>query len=115
VLVEVTNADRIRSRSLGCFLRAVGEGDETRLRVGLGPQGEELFPTDAERAEAETARAESEAERAEAAEARVQAERALRLAAQAELAKLRALLPLAEPAVTPPLDGRRRGRGRAGR
>jgi hypothetical protein len=96
VLVEVTNADRIRSKSLGCFLRAVGEGPETRLRLGLGPRGDELFPTDAERAEAEAARAASEAARAEvesararAAETQVEAERALRRAAEAELARLR--------------------------
>lgn len=130
VLVEATNADRIRSRSLGCFLRAVGEGVETRLRVGLGPQGDELFPTDAERAEAEAARAateaaraETEAERAatetaraEVAEARVEAERALRLAAEAELAELRALrLASPEPSVPAPPDPRSRGRGRAAR
>lgn len=37
-LVQATNADRIRSKQLGCFLRAVGTGDATRVRIGLGPR-----------------------------------------------------------------------------
>jgi hypothetical protein len=59
VRVEATNADRIRSRVLGCFLRVVGEGDEARLRLGTGPTGDVLVPT-----EAEAERTEKEAERA---------------------------------------------------
>jgi Uma2 family endonuclease len=59
-LVEATNADRVRSKALGCFLRVVGSGAKTRLRVGLGKDGEELLPTQAERAEG------AEAELAEA-------------------------------------------------
>lgn len=83
VLVEATNADRVRSKSLGCFLCAAGEGSATRLRVGLGPRGDELFPTDAERAEAESARAEAlEAElvklRAELSQARAGAKKVAR-------------------------------------
>jgi hypothetical protein len=66
-LVEATNADRVRSKALGCFLRVVGSGAKTRLRVGLGKDGEELLPTQAEHAEAETAaRVRAEAELAEA-------------------------------------------------
>src|SRR5207249_4093963 len=41
VCVERTNADRISSRVLGCWLRAVGEDQELRLRLGTGPAGVE--------------------------------------------------------------------------
>ena len=67
VKVEATNADRVRSRVLGCFLRVVGEGDEMRLRLGTGPAGETLLPTD------EEARAQAEAEREQATAEREQA------------------------------------------
>jgi hypothetical protein len=33
---------------LGCFLRVVGEGNQARLRLGTGPTGDDLFPTEAE-------------------------------------------------------------------
>jgi Uma2 family endonuclease len=64
VRVEATNEDRVRSRILGCHLRAVGEDlGSTRLRLASGPSGEALFPTEGEaRAEAEAALAASEAE-----------------------------------------------------
>jgi Uma2 family endonuclease len=48
VRVESTNADRIRVRTLGCFLRVVGEGDAARARLGTGPTGDDLVPTEAE-------------------------------------------------------------------
>ena len=87
VRVESSQGDRIASRSLGCFLRVVGEGAAMRVRVGLGPAGEELFPTEAEAeratAEAERGRAEAERGRADAAVARV-------AQLEAELAKARA-------------------------
>lgn len=51
VRVEATDADRIYSHELGCWLRAVGAGYNTRLRVATGPDGDELFPTEAEAAE----------------------------------------------------------------
>jgi Uma2 family endonuclease len=89
VLVEATNEDRVRSKALSCWLRAVGAGDATRLRVGLGPRGEKLMPTDAERAEEAAERADRAAERADRA-----AERADK--AEAELAALRARLAKAE-------------------
>jgi hypothetical protein len=69
VPVEVSNADRIRSRALGCFLRVVGEGEDARLRLGTGPAGDELFPT-----EAEAERLAKEAERAAKEEALRQVE-----------------------------------------
>jgi Uma2 family endonuclease len=59
VRVESTNADRIKVRTLGCFLRVVGEGDAARVRLGTGPTGDTLVPT-----EAEEERAAKEAERA---------------------------------------------------
>jgi Uma2 family endonuclease len=77
VRVEATNADRVRSRALGCFLRAMGEGDEVRLRLATGPAGETLVPTDEElRAQAEAERDEARAakERLEAEVARLRAE-----------------------------------------
>jgi hypothetical protein len=85
VLIEATNADRVRSKALGCYLCAVGQGPSTRLRVGLGPRGDELLPTDAELARAGAEHAEAERERAEA-------ERTRRQEAEAELVKLRAEL-----------------------
>jgi hypothetical protein len=66
VLVQSTNRDRVESRELGCFLRAVGEGMTLRLRAATGPEGEELVPTDAERAKLEANRARAEAKRARA-------------------------------------------------
>ncbi|MEO5729926.1 MAG: Uma2 family endonuclease [Byssovorax sp.] len=64
VRVEATNADRVKSKILGCHLRAVGVGDDCRVRLGTGINGETLFPTDAEaRAQAE---ADTEAYRARA-------------------------------------------------
>jgi hypothetical protein len=117
VRVEVTNEDRIKSKVLGCWLRRVGSGEQLRLRIATGPNGEHLFPTEAEEAlakaeaatakaeataataEAEqrarlaaTARADAEAARAEAATAWAEAEQRARLAAEAELAELRKAL-----------------------
>ncbi len=92
VLVETTNQDRVKSLELGCFLRAVGEGATLRLRVGVGADGEELVPTDAElvKANAKLARAAAKRARVEAERARV-AEQA-RAEVEAENARLRAEL-----------------------
>ncbi len=92
VRASVTNEDRVRSRELGCWLRAVGHGESLRLRLATGAAGDELFATDAEqrdreRAEEERERAEKERERAEK-----ERERAARLAAEDEIARLRAEL-----------------------
>jgi len=43
--VDVSGGDRMRVSALGCFLRAVGQGESLRLRVATGPRGDELFPT----------------------------------------------------------------------
>jgi hypothetical protein len=56
-LAVVTDEDRIESRVLGCYLREVVHGESTRLRLGVGPGGDELFPTEAEEREAEGLRA----------------------------------------------------------
>lgn len=55
--IEVSRGDRIRISALGCYLRAVGQGESLRLRVGTGARGNELFPTaeEAERADKEAA------------------------------------------------------------
>ena len=61
--VDAVDGDRVKSKTLGCFLRAVGRGDKVRLRLGTGPRGDELFPTveEAERAAKETERSAKEA------------------------------------------------------
>jgi hypothetical protein len=48
VQVEATHDDRVRSRSLGCWLRAVGTGGEQRVHLAVGSNGDELLATDAE-------------------------------------------------------------------
>lgn len=82
VRVEATNGDRIRSRTLRCFLRVVGEGDDARVRLGTGPTGDELVPTEAEAARA--AKEEALADR--------DAERTVKEAAVRQVAELSALL-----------------------
>ncbi len=96
VRVEATNADRVKSKILGCHLRALGAGDNRRVRLGTGFNGEALFPTDAEareQAEAEREEAEAGQQRAEAAArdlaAKLDVERAARARLEAELAQLR--------------------------
>jgi hypothetical protein len=61
VQVVATSEDRVRSRVLGCLVRAVGKGEHVRLRLGTGERGDTLVPTEAE---AEHARAEQEHARA---------------------------------------------------
>jgi hypothetical protein len=68
VRVEATNADRVKSRALACFIRSVGAGESTRLRVASGEDGQDLFAT---------------------AEERLDREKAGRLAAEAEVLELR--------------------------
>jgi Putative restriction endonuclease len=63
VRVEATSADRVRSRVLGCFLRSVGEGDQVRVRLAVGANGNALFPTEAERERTGRIEAEAEIER----------------------------------------------------
>ena len=89
VLVLRTNADRVRSKVLGAWLRVVGDGSALRVRLATDARGDLLLPT-----EAEAERAAKEAERAakEAERAAREAERAGREAAEAEVAKLRAEL-----------------------
>jgi Uma2 family endonuclease len=45
VRVEETQRDRVWSNELGCFIRAVGTGMQVRLRLGVGANGDDLFPT----------------------------------------------------------------------
>ncbi len=92
-----TTEDRVPCQVLGCHLRCVeGVDGQPRVRLGVGPEGEELVPTaeeaeTAERAEKVRERAAKEAERAakERERADKERERARRLAAEAELAELR--------------------------
>lgn len=64
--IEVSQRDRVRSKALGCFLRVVGSNESQRVRLGVGPRGDELFPTgeEAERAAREAALAAAAVERA---------------------------------------------------
>lgn len=95
-LVEKSNEDRVYSRELKCFLRVVGEGPSTRLRLASGERGDAIVPTAEERllaelqvqgAAFEAQRAEAEAQRAEAEAQRTEAE-----AQRAENARLREAL-----------------------
>jgi len=85
VQVFAGDGDRVESQELGCWIRLVEEDGNPRLRLASGPHGDELLPTDAERAEAE--RAAKEAERAAKEHALARA-----AAAEAELAQLRETL-----------------------
>jgi hypothetical protein len=85
--VTETNDDRVRSRVLGCWIRAVGKGDKVRLRLAVGARGDTILPTELE---AERARADAEAARADAESARADAESARAEAAEAKLARLAA-------------------------
>ncbi len=85
VRVFAGGGDRVECRALGAWIRLVDDGDHPRLRVATGPHGDDLLPTDTERADAERERADAERERADA-------ERVAREAAEAELARLRATL-----------------------
>jgi hypothetical protein len=89
VRVEATRTDRVRSKVLGCWLRAVGEGRDVRVRIAVGPRGAELVKT----AE-EAARVEQATERAakEAALAARETERAAKEAALARVSELEAAL-----------------------
>ena len=87
--IEVSQGDRVRSKVLGCFLRSVGSHESLRVRLALGPRGDELFPT-AEEAERAARQAEHAAK--EAALAGQQAALAARDAALARVAELEAKL-----------------------
>ena len=87
--VEVTDADRVRSKALGCWFRVTGEASEMRVRLATGARGDALLPTEweeeRERAEHERQRAEHEHDRAEHEHDRADA-------AEREAARLRAEL-----------------------
>lgn len=51
-LAETSNGDRVRSSQLGAYIRAVGADNDPRLRIGTGPKGKILFPTEAEEEQA---------------------------------------------------------------
>ena len=82
VLAEVSNGDRVRSRVLNCWLRSTGTGSLARLRIGLGPRGDDLLPTSEERAR-------SEAERADRAENELRRLRSKRASTRAKAAHRR--------------------------
>ncbi|MBI5497464.1 MAG: Uma2 family endonuclease [Deltaproteobacteria bacterium] len=86
VRVFAGNTDRVESRWLKCWLRTVPTPQGLTLRLATGTHGDDLVPTDAERAQAEAERAQAEAERAQAEAERAQAE-AGRAQAEAERAR----------------------------
>ncbi len=66
IQVQASTADRVYSKTLRLWLRATGEGDDTRIRLAEGPEGDDLIPTPEEReraALAEIARLRAEIER----------------------------------------------------
>lgn len=75
VRLSTSDEDRVESRELRCFLRVVGEGEQQRLRLGIGDAGDQLFLTEAEQERAAK-----------------EQERRARLEAEAEVARLRELL-----------------------
>jgi Uma2 family endonuclease len=66
VRVEATQDDRVRSRALRCWIRAVGSGRSLRLRLAYDPRGDVLAPTIEERADKRVKEAEARAAKAEA-------------------------------------------------
>jgi len=94
--IETTNADRVHSAQLGCFVRRTGERAALRVRLGRGETGDELFPTEAEaeRAAKEQERAAKEQERVakEQERAAKEQERAAKEAALRRIAELEAEL-----------------------
>jgi Uma2 family endonuclease len=96
-LVSASDDDRIRSESLGCWLRIVGRGDDRRIRVATGRNGEKLVATpeemvEAAREAAKVAKAESDAAKVarDVARAERDAATAERDAALAEIARMKA-------------------------
>jgi hypothetical protein len=85
--VTVTGEDRVRSRVLGCWIRSVGTGGGTRLRLAGGEEGDTLIQTEAE---AERARAEAEHGRAEVERTRAEFEKNRADQAEDVIARLRA-------------------------
>lgn len=89
VRVDVSNCDRVRSKVLGCWLRAVEHRGRLSVRLATGVRGNLLVPM-----ETEAAMPIAEQERAakEQAEAAKEQERAAREQAEAEVTRLRAEL-----------------------
>jgi hypothetical protein len=83
-----SNEDRVQSEALCCWIRVVGKADARLLRLGLGPNGDELFLSSEEREAIE--RSEKERALAVANEAQQTAlrERLARERAEARIAAL---------------------------
>ncbi len=71
-----TDRDTIRCEQLGCWLTAIGRGNELRARIARDARGKDLYPTDAE------------AEKA--ARDALNVEKAARVSLEAEVKRLRA-------------------------
>ncbi len=85
VSVEQSNADRVKSDALCCWLRLVGVGDLRLIRIGLGLGGEDLFLTGEEH---ERELKERERELKEQALALAAAEHQARVALEAQVQAL---------------------------
>ncbi len=96
VRIGQSMSDRVQVTSLGCWLRAVGGGRSVRLRVATGPEGDELFQTAVENAEASAqqsaALAKEETLRRAIAETQAREETERRKFLEAEVARLQAEL-----------------------
>lgn len=73
-VVVDTDDDRVYSEELQAFLVATGHDDWSLLRLGLGPNGDDLVPFEHERADQQTRRANEEARRANEEARRADAE-----------------------------------------
>ncbi len=97
VTVLETNDDRVYSQEFDAYIVAEGEGDESLLRLGLGPNGERLLPFDSELIEMASQRANQEAHlrqeetRRADEQARMRQDEALRADEQARRADEQAL------------------------
>ncbi|HRI68828.1 MAG TPA: hypothetical protein PK156_31580, partial [Polyangium sp.] len=97
VPVLATNERKVYSEEIDAFIIAEGDGNESLLRLAVGPNGETLLPFDSELIAQQTQRAEEAARRAEE-ESRLRLEEARRAdeavrraeELEAELARLRA-------------------------
>jgi len=85
-----TDRETIRSEQLRCWLTVVGRGGEQRIRIARAANGRDLYPTDAEAAEAARNAEETALAGEREARAALRAETAARSALEAKLKRLEA-------------------------
>lgn len=96
VRVDVSQSDRVRSKVLKAWLRAVGSGDAVRIRIAEGDNGDVLFPTEVEAIrgakEAEPSAKDAYRDTIQALREATDLERRACVAAEEEAARLRQVL-----------------------